>query len=549
MYSRGRGICGNFRRWINIPARIKRVEGECPPILHKATKPRDIVDLDMISDNGSSYVHSNASASRNGRVAHPESKSQSMQSNAQGRRDVSSKSGEDLIKSFDMSRDIEASDLKLKKFRWLPNPFLSEGDKRQGGPLYYAKYFRDRDRRLDSKLVREEISRQSDLIGELGNEDKVQDNAKRERKRAVWRNYRPVTIAQVNGIDSLGKAGRILANEIHLFNEGAFDRSDILKALEKKVGELVLTQRTEDNVDLVKIIYQFGVYQEMDPLVLNRCLDVVISSLRGLKPENLVYLIEALSRLRFRDQRVLLVVDSLALCWPLVYKSSPNLLIRAANALSRLDVTIAGDLAGVLGECLGNLNKKQLEKIKAVSLCNASIFHDVMLLDYFVLCHRADVDYVRHVLLAFIKIRSSKPELVQKLPVGTREWLEAAAGKESLRKETKAIVDTEDNEKFSSFLHRDVSRMLENIGCNFVQRTSCGPVSFDIFIPEAGIVIEACSEFQFYQRTAKFTADARLRHDLIRSMGFKLIPVIHFHWNSLKDGEAKAAWIRQQLGT
>ena len=531
-----------YSRFIHVPARSRRIEGDFPVMVNKINR-REIVDLaevDATDVDPQPFVDRSRGRSR----AKPQRQSKSAK--AAG----STQSG-DLVKTFDNSQDLPKStidELKLKKFRWLPNPFLSEEDNRQGGPLYYAKYFRDRDRRLDDKVIREEVEKQQDLLASSKLSDSTPSKRQSKRKKAVWKNYRPLTESQISAIDSVDKLAKILANEIHLVNQGVLERSVIISAIEKRFDEIILDVEPskKNTVNIVKVVYQFGIYQEMDPIILSRALDIITGPiLRKLKPDNLVYLLEALCRLRFRDQRALKVLDALSLCWPLVLKSSPSLLVRGANAVARLDLSSAPSSAGLsssLGEALPKMGRKNLEKLKAVTVTNPFLFHEIMLLDYFVLAHRENVDYVRHVLLAFLKVRSSNPDLVAKLPVTTKDWLEAIASKETNRKQ---LDSDESNEPiFSSDLHREISAVL---GDECVVGTTCGPFTFDILIPNQNVVVDACSEFQFYRRTAKFTADARLRHDLIRQLGFKLVPVSHFQWFSLKHDSEKKEWLRKQI--
>jgi hypothetical protein len=185
-----------------------------------------------------------------------------------------------------------------------------------------------------------------------------------------------------------------------------------------------------------------------------------------------------------------------------------------------------------LAEILPSLTKQQLERLKAVTI--AALFDEVMLLDYFVLCEQTQVDYVRHLLVAFLKFRSNK-ELVRKLPDTTREWLESVAESESAKRK---CVEGE----FTSDLHRELARFVPDA----VLGTTCGPLSFDLFLPSTNTVVDACSEFQFYQRTAKFTAEARLRHALIRDLGFNLVPVSYMQWASLGSDEAKRDFLIRQ---
>ena len=439
----------------------------------------------------------------------------------------------------------------MKKFRWMPNPFLSNNDIRQGGPLYYAKYFQDRDRRLDEKLVREEVQKQSDKLvkSEETSEGLDSSESRNRRKRAIWRNYRPIKETEIEKIGNLSKLASVLVNEIHLLEVSASeDRVWIFPKLEDQLGEIIgsgsFKADRKSIAELVKCVYHFGVYGKLNPIILNKCLETVVEEVKRLKPENLIYLLEALRRLRFRDQRCLNIIESLELCWPVVRKT-PHMLIKAANAICRLDLYSpkCSELTLSLGDALPSFTRKQLEKIKAITIC--TMFDDVMTLDFLVLSHRANVEYVRHLLIAYLKIRS-RADLVSKIPASTIEWIETHVEKEAVRKQLQRSGT--ESCSMSSPLHADIERIVQKLGIKSVAMTDCGPFTFDIFLSSNNTVIEACGDFQFYARTAKLTSDARLRHELIRGLGFKLVPVSPFQWNNLKTDAEKASFLSRQLG-
>lgn len=463
---------------------------------------------------------------------------------------------ESPLKNFDAAKDMPASSLndrlKLKKFNWMPNPFLANNDLRQGGPLYYAKYFQDRDRRLDDKFVRQEVANQADELAKSKFDSTSETNkCPSRRKKAVWSNYRPVSSKELQSIRSLSKIASVLVNELHILHRsGTDERKWVFPLLEERLLELTCRSAFEVNresvTDLVKCVYHFGIYGELTPVILNKCLEVTIQDMKRLKPENLIYLLEALTRLRFRDQRCTQIIEALALCWPGVRKT-PNMLLKAANAISRLDLYSSNclSLSTNLAEALPNLTPKQLEKIKGITAC--TVFDDIMLLDYLVLSHQANIEYVRHLLIVYLYIRS-RSELVDKIPKTTKEWIEDNVRKETLRKQLQRPV--ENSPSYTSDLHKDIHRISESLKIESVMiGTDCGPFTFDIYLPGVNAVIEACSEFQFYVRTAKITADARFRHHLIRNLGFKLVTITPFQWNSFKSDEEKASFLSRQLGS
>lgn len=554
---------GTRRKRIYVPPRISRTEGQFPTL---RGEPPSIIDISTMSVDPSAPIKFRSSKPHlSDHSGGPESSNEKLGSPAHMRSSIDSYHARNLgksslkespIKSFDAEKEIPLNTvddrLRLKKFRWMPNPFLANNDLRQGGPLFYAKYFQDRDRRVDEKFVRDELARHSDaLAGEESGSDSenTKQDTKRKRKKAVWKNYRPVSVKEVQMIPDLSRIAKILVNELHIVKVSNTDeRSWVFPELEKRLSGIIFAETFEADkksvIALVKCIYQFGIYGKLSPIVLNKCLDLTIHEAKHVKPENLIYVIETLARLRFRDQRCLHILESLALCWPGVRKT-PHMLIKAANGISRLDLysSTRSDLSAILGEALPSLTRTQLEKIKAITAC--TMFDDVMLLDYLVLCHQANIEYVRHLLIVFLYIRSRK-ELVDKIPKSTQEWIESNVAKDTARKQ---LQRTTGAQAFSSPLHEDIHRIVVQLKLEAVVASDCGPFTFDLFLPSRNAVIEACSDFQFYVRTAKVTADARLRHQLIRSLGFKLIPVTQFQWNSCKSDGERANYISAQLGS
>jgi hypothetical protein len=341
----------------------------------------------------------------------------------------------------------------------------------------------------------------------------------------------------------VGKIARILANEVHNISKGEESRRSITDLLESRYGELISTKDhnpdAKEIISVIKAVYQFGLLRKLDPVILNQALELVVGQIRTLKPENLIYLLEALARLGFRDQRTIQIIDSLELCWPVVGKQ-PVLLLKAANALARLDLVNSSRsgsrIVPVLAERLPDLTRSQLERIKAVTV--TELFDDVMILDYLLLCHKAQVEYLRNVVLVYLHVRK-REGLATKLPSATKEWIEEIVQQQISRTEA-----SKGSVALSSELHQDVARIVKIQHTDATVSQSCGPFVLDIFVPSSNTVIEASAVFQFYARTARFTAEARLRHDLIRGLGFKLVPITHFQWAQLRSDTDKQSFIR-----
>jgi len=423
--------------------------------------------------------------------------------------------------------------LKLKKFRWMPNPFLANSDLRQGGPLYYAKYFQDRKRALDEKSVREELSNYQ-------NSEEPSDQSTRGRRpKAVWKTYRPLTIPEIVQISSLQKFSRILANEVHLVTKNGLTDIANKEHYDNKFRNLLMDS-PEDILALVKCMHYYGVLKSSPPM-LEIIIEKISDSRNILKPINYIYTIQAMSRMNYRDHRLIKILDNLALCWGTVAIKNPLMLIRGANAISRLDLVSSSPymtgLKDALAECLPRLTPSQLERIKGITVIE--LFDHLMILDFFVLCFEKKIHYSRNLILVYLKYRNVD-EVMNKVPSHVRDWLA-----EIVKQDTQLrLAMSNENSSFSSKLHSDIARVLSTTTPhNVLTSQRCGPFVFDIFIPSSNTVIEACSEFQFYNRTSKLTAEAKLRHELIRGLGFQLVPVFHFNWAKLSTDSAKAKWL------
>lgn len=534
---------------IRVPPRVSRVDGDFPPMRDRRS-PRGIVDIETLPEDWKGPFEGRKSKPHDLNVKKDvinlEDSGIFRETLNPRVLQVNRRLEEPGLKAFDFANDapdMRKDDLiRLKKFRWMPNPFLANNDARQGGPLFYAKYFADRDRRLDEKAVRDELAKQSDAL--IRGADEPPSNITRtRRKRAVWSNYRAISDSEVSRISSAGKIARILANEVHNISKGEESRRTITDLLESRFGDLIASQDhnrdAKEAISVIKAIYQFGVLRKLDPIILNRALDLVVGQIRTLKPENLIYLLEAVARLGFRDQRTIQIIDSLELCWPVVGRQ-PVLLIKAANAITRLDLVkssrSSSSIVPVLAERLPDLTRSQLERIKAVTVIE--LFDDVIILDYLLLCHKAQVEYLRNVVLVYLHVRK-REGLVTKLPSATKEWIEEIVQQQISRTESSMDPGT-----LSSELHQDIARIVKTQHPEATVSQSCGPFVFDIFVPCSNTVIEASAGFQFYARTARFTAEARLRHDLIRGLGFKLVPITHFQWAQMRSDTDKQSFIR-----
>jgi hypothetical protein len=239
-------------------------------------------------------------------------------------------------------------------------------------------------------------------------------------------------------------------------------------------------------------------------------------------------------------------MDYLALCWGTLAMKNPLILIRGANAIAKLDLAsstpFTAGLKEAISDTLPTLTRSQLERIKAITV--VEFFDEIMVLDFFVLCFDKKISYTRNLILVYLKYRNDQG-VMGKVPAHVREWIKGVVKDDT---QLRLDGDTGDLVTYSSLLHEDIHRIVqENHGPTVYSSQRCGPFVFDIYLPMSNTVVEACCDFQFYNRTSKLTAEAKLRHELIRSLGFKLVPVFHFNWSTLHTDTAKAKWLTSNL--
>ena len=522
------------RTRVYVPPRASRTEGDFP-VLSTASKSqiRDVIDIDepVAPIYSSIRVKPHLLKSDEPRRLGPSPIATS--SNPPSMSDSSSTVPPE-IKQLDSESLL--TDLKGKKFRWLPNPFLPNNDLRQGGPLFYSKHFTDRDRIMDEKIVQEVLDSSRDTVATAKSKTE-----RGRRSKAFWSQYRPLAISAIQAIPSLDKLVKILGNEVHLVKKSQLGcQSPSIVALEGRFRELLedlSDPMTKDSlVSMVKCMHYFGVYGELSDFQhVNQIMDLLAhpDSRKYLKPVNYIYAIQAMARFNYRDHRLIKLVDFLALSWGTVGVKEPLMLIRGANALAKLDLISATPLTNNLKEALGELIPKltvsQLEKIKAITIIE--LFDELMILDYLVMCFEKKIHYKRHMILVYLYHRN-KSGVMSKIPDHVKEWIQ-----ETIKESCSIDDEPSTSSSSSSDLHRNIEVVLEK-KFPTIQITSgqkFGPLTLDLFIPSLNTAIEACSEFQFYHRTSKLTSEARLRHELIRSFGIKLVPIYHFNWSPMTD--------------
>ncbi|KAF4737767.1 hypothetical protein FOZ62_025996, partial [Perkinsus olseni] len=95
--------------------------------------------------------------------------------------------------------------------------------------------------------------------------------------------------------------------------------------------------------------------------------------------------------------------------------------------------------------------------------------------------------------------------------------------------------------------HREVSELLSSAGLQLMNGVKAGPFNLDMFHGPTNTVIEVCPEWQFYANTTHLTSRSRVRHMLIRKMGFNLALVPFQTWESLSTAGDRLSWLSRHL--
>merc|ERR1719408_434064 len=184
--------------------------------------------------------------------------------------------------------------------------------------------------------------------------------------------------------------------------------------------------------------------------------------------------------------------------------------------------------------------------------------------------HRAQFWYSRHLRVVEVYVHLLHPDVWEALDDSVKAFLQEVRSAAESSEPSKVFGpgDEEDGDEagsdsddegdpkradfdpreFSSALHSDVSRVL--FKCLDIQhhnRLAAGPLTVDMCHVPSMTVVEAAERWQYYLRSAQFTALARRRHELLRAMGFKLVLIPYHRWNVLKNDAEKAEFLRSKL--
>lgn len=315
---------------------------------------------------------------------------------------------------------------------------------------------------------------------------------------------------------------------------------------------------------------------------LQRLVSRLLSELDQLKPLECFYVLQALGRLRYRHPKSVQLLKRLSLTWRTLQEKQ---FVKAANAVGKLDLAgnmWARHLKAALAGSLPRMSGRHLARLKAITVMEL-LDEPESLVAYLEECERKRqfIWYSRHLQMVEIHTHLVYPDVWEGLSEHVREFLQEVrdASEESRKEEvqskrgrrgrrrrgrsselaadvsdesgTDEDTDSDDEGRpkfnknlYSSALHADVSRvLLRKLGVEHQNKLAAGPLTLDMVHTPTMTVVEAAEQWQFYLRSPQVTAQARRRHEILRTMGFKLVLVPYHRWGALEDDAAKEAFL------
>jgi len=528
------------------------------------------------------------------------------------------------IPEFDMERDVgeeEATDFALQKaraearaaqrrYKWVPNPHGSTPGPLGQTPAAEAKYFEryykgdDIEKRphagpsgseefREARSPRQPRERLSPKqfwylpghttplpadVGFLNSRDLKFSMVNEAHLVRKWRETRPEGRAAGMPLESrdLWMAFGHRAADLAEGRPAPIAKPDIPENFEsRKDGQL---QRCSLSSTL-RYVQCLASVQAGPYSALQRLVGRAFEHIDDMKPRELFFLLQALSRLRLKPSKLFLILQRMSLTWG---KLSDKQFVKAANAVAKLDIASnawAKPLKLALVKWLPRLHGRQLALLKGITVMELLDDTDAMRI-YLEQCERMRTHfwYSRHLQLVELHAHLVQPKLWEVLSENVRLFLQdvrIAAERSRDAQNTARNVCTPstdassddsggssddenegdsleqgsfDRNSFASALHADISRVLTDVvRLEHQNRLAAGALTVDMCHLPTMTVIDAAESWQFYLRSPQPTAQARRRHEILRAMGFRLVIVPYYKWSALQSDEEKATFIQGVL--
>ncbi|KAK1442509.1 hypothetical protein BgAZ_300270 [Babesia gibsoni] len=437
---------------------------------------------------------------------------------------------------------------------------------------FYGSFFRDRERRFDGMGTK-----LAELEGRILKHKRQDDLSTRTRisPREYWIKpaYVSPTVKEVASLNSMdlkfvmmNEARKAIATQ-----ETDLGLWDAFLIRVREISSRVCVRTLLRFLQIVSKV-QIKPNDHVKALV-----DHIHSRSAEFKPKHYVFLFQALSRLRLRDQRLYDDIYEMILCWAVLRN---NFIIKASNAISKLGVAdslLVQPLKQVIANRIDTFTATDCVRTKAITVLE--LFTDDMIVSFLNKCeyHRQHFrHYSRHLEIIELYLRLIKTEVYDKLEDATKQFLIDARKNTLSKKIPKHYNDARYEERnveldgveemvtreetsfgspsgcyappiFHCQYHEDISKTLDVMGIHHRNFMKAGAFTLDIYEPRSNTVIEINTEYQYYNGTTRLTAMARRRHEIISAMGFRLLHIPYRWWRQLEGHDAKVEALHKLL--
>lgn len=413
---------------------------------------------------------------------------------------------------------------------------------------YYKAFFKDRDRKLD--VVRGQVRQ---LLSQQAQQEKqwhLRRKKPRIRTKDYWYGgaYNPPNLEEVDSLKGR-ELKHVLMNEAHQLAKGSrTPNPGLWPALAARAATL---RQSVAPKSLLRVLQALAAAKYRPDQHFKAILDELFERRKELQAHQKVYVLQALARLRWRDQLTVLELNDMILAWPML---KPNFLIKSCNSISKLDFAehaLAAPLKQALVTRLPYLDGRLVASLKCVSvlelLDTADHLHAYLLQCY---AHRKHFRSSGRTLAVMeLYLRLLRPDVYSELPDHIKLFLEEARIKLNEQKSDDMDDSYLERETVSqiSYITRDISEILESLRVTHFTNIRAGPFHLDVYEPSTRSAIEICTGFQFYVSTTRPTVAYKWRRTLLEAMGFRLVRLSEADWLGCSTTYFKEEYLRKLL--
>lgn len=301
---------------------------------------------------------------------------------------------------------------------------------------YYSTFFSDRERRGDSSFNQIEKLKEKHKNTLLGRET-LRTRKMKIAPKAFWfiRSYSPPDPSTVMTMKSRALKFTLM-NEARSVRLGGDINHRLWNALEARAAEIAPRVTLRSCLRFLQPIA--SVQRPMCPNIA-RLLDEIWRRSSDMRPKQHIFFMQALSRLRVRDPRLLKSLKDLSLVWPSL---KTEFILRAANNVCKLDLAhepLAIPLRAALVARLETISAKQMRRMKAVTMLEILLSEEVergrdapfddnkyenALVKYLTLCVESSLSWqIRPYEIVEFHLRVVRPDVYAQLSSNVRDML------------------------------------------------------------------------------------------------------------------------------